>query len=43
MQNAPEAVKQPRRCYLVAWGGIEPPTRGFSICQHFGVRRRVGR
>ena len=31
MQNAPAPLKILGRCDLVAWGGIEPPTQGFSI------------
>jgi hypothetical protein len=30
------------RLDLVAWGGIEPPTQGFSVCQDMGVRPSMG-
>ena len=30
-QKALESIKNQGLAYLVAWGGIEPPTQGFSI------------
>jgi hypothetical protein len=30
-KKALESVKNQGLTYLVAWGGIEPPTQGFSI------------
>ena len=30
-KKALETVKNQGLAYLVAWGGIEPPTQGFSI------------
>jgi hypothetical protein len=31
MWKAPDSIKNQGLVNLVAWGGIEPPTRGFSI------------
>ena len=30
-QKAPDSVKNQGLACLVAWGGIEPPTQGFSV------------
>jgi hypothetical protein len=30
-QKAPDLVRNQGLAVLVAWGGIEPPTRGFSM------------
>jgi F420-dependent methylenetetrahydromethanopterin dehydrogenase len=30
-KKAPDSMKNQGLGHLVAWGGIEPPTRGFSI------------
>jgi hypothetical protein len=30
-KKAPESIRNQGLAHLVAWGGIEPPTQGFSI------------